>query len=192
MIISYGMYRRVRDASWQTLIDFNIDRLPVDIVKIASDCRISIIKNKELHELRKGEAGISILHGGEWFIIYDDAMNKGRIMFTIAHELGHIFLGHPLKYDHHARTIDVLKPQVETEADMYAARLLAPACVLWGLGIHNAKEIADICMLSKEASQNRAKRMDELYKRNKFLTSPIEKQVYSQFEQFIYNANKEE
>lgn len=31
------------------------------------------------------------------------------------------------------------------EADMFAARLLCPSCVLWGLNLHTADEIARTC-----------------------------------------------
>lgn len=44
----YGIYKNARDASWQFLIDYHIDRLPVE--------------------------------------------NR----YTIAHELGHIYLEHPM------------------------------------------------------------------------------------------------
>ncbi len=76
------------------------------------------------------------------------------------------------------------------QADMFAARLLAPACVIWGLNLHNAHEISQICNISYEAATYRAKRMELLYKRNKFLTSELEKEVYSNFENFINQYNK--
>ncbi len=68
---------------------------------------------------------------------------------------------------------------------MFAARLLAPACVLWGLRLHTWEEMADVCAISKPAAINRAARMEELYRRQKFLTSPLEQRVYEQFKPFI-------
>jgi len=68
---------------------------------------------------------------------------------------------------------------------VFASRFLAPACVLWGLNVHTAADIARICEISAEAAGIRAKRMAELYKRNMFLTSPLERRVYGQFEKFI-------
>jgi len=61
---------------------------------------------------------------------------------------------------------------------VFASRFLAPACVLWGLNVHTAADIARFCEISKEAAEIRAKRMAELYKRNMFLTSPLERRVY--------------
>lgn len=181
----YGVYKKARNASWQALIDNKVNSLPVDIVRIIRDNGIKLLKNGQAKELRSGEAGISIFDGNHWFIVYDDTMPLGRKRFTVAHELGHILLGHPLVAGFHARTRGNNLPQTESEANIFASRFLAPACVLWGLNIHTAADISQICEISKEAAKIRAKRMAELYKRNMFLTSPLEKRVYLQFKEFI-------
>lgn len=186
MLKAYGLYKKARDASWQVLIDNKICSLPVDVVKIANDNGITILKNSEAKELQNGEVGVSIYDGDNWFIIYDDTLdNIGRKRFTIAHELGHIFLGHPLVAGYHKRTVDLNIPSTENEANIFSSRLLSPACVLWGLNLRSAADIAKACELSIEAAEIRAERMKELYQRNKFLTSPLERQVYEQFKAFI-------
>ena len=73
----------------------------------------------------------------------------------------------------------------ERQANQFAARVLAPACVLWGLDLHSADEIAAACGISRAAAAFRAERMQELYRRGKFLTAPQERRVYRQFENFI-------
>lgn len=181
----YGVYKKARNASWQALIDNKIDCLPVDIVQVVQNNGIRLLKNSQATELRSGEAGISVFDGTQWFIIYDDLLPFGRKRFTVAHELGHIFLGHPLVAGFHARTTEGKLPQTENEANIFASRFLAPACVLWGLNVHTAADISRICEISLEAAGIRAKRMEELYKRNMFLTSPLERQVYSQFKAFV-------
>lgn len=181
----YGFYKKARNASWQALIDNRVDSLPVDVVRIVSDNGIKLLKDSQAHELRSGEAGISIFDGKQWFIVYDDLLPLGRKRFTVAHELGHIFLGHPLVAGFHARTTDGKLPQTESEANVFASRFLAPACVLWGLNAHTAADIARICEISAEAAGIRANRMAELYNRNAFLTSPLERRVYDQFKRFI-------
>lgn len=181
----YGVYKKARNASWQALIDNKVESLPVDIVQIIRNNGIRLLKNSQTNELRSGEAGISIFDGTQWFIVYDDLLPIGRKRFTVAHELGHIVLGHPLIAGFHARTTGGSLPQTESEANIFASRFLAPACVLWGLNIHTSADISRICEISKEAAEIRAKRMDELYKRNMFLTSPLERRVYNQFKDFI-------
>lgn len=183
---AYGLYKKVRNSAWQILIDNKISALPVDVVAIAVQNGITILKNSDAQELQGGESGVGIYDGESWFIVYDDAAGSlGRARFTIAHELGHIFLGHPLIAGYHRRTAGGNKPQVESEADMFAARLLCPACVLWGLNLRSADEIARACQISKESAVLRATRMKELYVRGKFLTSPVEKQLFDQFKGFI-------
>lgn len=154
-------------------------------MRIVNDNGIKLLKDSQAHELRSGEAGISVFDGKQWFIVYDDQLPLGRKRFTVAHELGHIFLGHPLVAGFHARTTGGAIPQTESEANIFASRFLAPACVLWGLNVHAAADIARICEISKEAAEIRANRMKELYKRNAFLKNPLERRVYNQFKRFI-------
>ena len=119
-------------------------------------------------------------------IIVNDRHPIQRRRYTIAHELGHYLLGHlgtgvsqlnRRRYD--------IKPGKESEADAFAARLLAPACVLWALDLHTADEIAGLCNMSVRAAGYRAERMKKLYQKNNFLKSPLEKKVYEQFKPFI-------
>lgn len=181
----YGAYRNIRNASWQCLIDCDIRCLPVDILFIAKTSNIKVIRNSKVNVLLPDESGASILCNGKWYIVYKDSDTYERKRFTVAHELGHIFLGHPIKAGYFARTASKNKDSYETQADSFATRLLIPACVLWGLDLHTAEEISDYCHVSLPAAKIRADRMTELYKRNKFLTHPLERQVYANFEEYI-------
>lgn len=181
----YGAYKNLRDAAWQVLIDYNISSLPVNLRSICEKSGIKIVKDSALHLLSPLQSGISVLNKDKWYIVYADDQSIERCRFTVAHELGHIFLGHQLISGYHARTFDVSRPQIEQEADMFAARLLAPSCVIWGLDLHTPEEIAVACKISFSAAHNRAERMKTLYSRNKFLTAPIEKRVYDNFAEYI-------
>ena len=134
--------------------------------------------------LRATERGISVYDGDKWLIVYDDNIKTSVNRFTIAHEFGHIFLGHELKKGYYARTFDN-KPEVEQAADMFAARLLAPACVLHELHATTAEKIAEICNISIQAAKHRAERMAILEARNKYYLHPLERQVRKQFEDYI-------
>jgi Zn-dependent peptidase ImmA (M78 family) len=114
-------------------------------------------------------------------------MSLGGRRVTIAHELGHIFLGHEVLWGRGVLDTPVRKPRSETDADMFALRLLAPACVLWGLDLHTPEEIAAACQISAAAARRRADRMRVLYKRQNFLASAMEKKLFSQFKDFIYS-----
>ncbi len=185
--MNYGVYKNVRNNAWQCLLDVGITELPVSVVKIADFFDIKIVKNSKYNWLKPKQIGISRLtSNGRWIICYEDTEPSYRSRFTIAHELGHILLGHQLKDgEDHTRTFDKDRPQIESEADMFAARILAPACVIWALDLHTPEEISELCQISHEAAEIRAKRMELLYSRNMFLSHPLERQVYAQFKNFI-------
>lgn len=120
-------------------------------------------------------------------ILFDEKVLPARAKFTVAHELGHIILGHvkPGEVTVANREPSSKDAPEEQAANQFAARLLAPACVLWGLDIHRPEEIMELCHISRQAAQFRAMRMEELYRRDKFLVSPMERKVYQQFQPFI-------
>lgn len=189
----YGKYRHRRNAAWQCLIDFNINSVPVTLKPITQQMGIKVIKNSIINELKPNESGVSIFDGSAWYIIYNDSEGRRRNRFTIAHELGHILLGHEMKDGYYRRSTHhtAVKPENEKEADSFAVRLLAPACVLWGLNLHSAQEISELCDISYSAAKVREERMKVLYQRNKFLTSPLERQVFSRFQPFISSINND-
>lgn len=186
--MNYGIYKNVRNAAWQCLLDTKTASLPVSVVRLAEHYGIAVVKNGSRNWLKEGQSGACIIpDDGEPLICYDERESRERIRFTVCHELGHILLGHPLKMGllQHTRTTDKERPQVESEADMFAARVLAPACVIWALDLHTPEEIAALCQISLESAKYRADRMELLYKRNMFLSHPLERKVYEQFRNFI-------
>lgn len=183
----YGKYKQSRNASWETLIEFGINTLPVIPLDICKQAGIMVYKNSDAQLLTGTQIGLSFYHNGSFRIIIDDTQILTRRRFTLAHELGHIFLGHLLVDTPQGRTFDISKPEIERQADVFASRLLAPACVLWGINAQTAEQISEVCSISHEAARIRAERMEVLRKRGKFLTSPLERQVYQQFENFIEN-----
>lgn len=99
---------------------------------------------------------------------------KERQRYSIMHELGHYLLGH-----------SDYSEENEYQAERFAIDVLAPACVLWGLNLHSAEDIARVCNISITSARIRADRMEVLYKRNMFLSHPLERQVFNQFKNFI-------
>lgn len=184
---AYKLYKDARDASWQCLIRTGAAELPVKVLKIAAFCGVKVAKDSAVQILEQGVSGCTLLDENGWQIVYQDSENRGRTRFTIAHELGHILLGHELAPDKsgHFRTASDRREPAETQADEFAARLLAPACVLWGLEAYEPEEIARICDISAEAAGYRSNRMKELRGRGKFLTSPLERQVFENFKPWI-------
>ena len=185
----YAIYQNVRNSAWQCLLDFQINSVPVDVLRIATEANIHVIKNSLIQDLLPGEFGKAYFNGWKWIIIYDDLQPTVVSRFTIAHELGHIFLGHHLAYIKYSEIHEFQNSgKAEEQANAFAQRLLCPACVLWGLNLHTAEEIAQYCRVPPEIATLRAQRMKTLYQRGKFLTDPLEQAVYNNFN--FSNLNK--
>lgn len=176
----YNIYKGARDSSWRFLIDHKIDSLPIDLNKICENMGINLRTNKNLLST---ERGATITDGNKTYILLKpDTIPAMR--YTTAHELGHIVLGHTLKNGKIGRTF-IMDDEQEYQAERFAIDILAPACVLWGLNLHTAKDISEVCNISMSAAQRRAERMETLYRRNMFLSHPLERQAFQQFKKFI-------
>lgn len=183
--MDYAKYKGLRDASWRCLIECETNALPISLGDICTKYKIGIVNDSAVNVL-DGESGRIVRIGNKTRIIVNDDHTMQRRRFTIAHELGHFLLGHlGSDISFLNREIIEVKPEEEMQADMFAIRLLSPACVLWGLNLHTAEEIAEYCDISLQAASYRAERMAELYRRNRFLRSPVERTLYKQFEPFI-------
>ena len=186
--MNYGVYKDARNAAWLCLLDHGISALPVSLKTITENCGIRVIPNSSVAMLSPGERGKAVAIDHAWYIIVNDEDTPRACRFTIAHELGHIFMGHAVKkgYVGHARSHHfVSKPETESAADTFAARLLCPAVALYALDVHTPQEIMEICDVSYTCATLRAKRMEVLYQRNRFFQSTLERRVYENFRPFI-------
>lgn len=185
--MNYWEYKNSRDLAWQVLINEHVTELPV---KVAALCRNMGIK-MQFYEPTDQNDGFSTIINDQARIFVSKHCIPERQRFTIAHELGHILLGHVGKHQLVNREPSPQDNPIEQAANVFASRLLAPACVLWALNARTPEEIAGLCKISHQAAKFRAERMAILYERGKFLSAPLERQVYAQFSEFI-NRKKTE
>lgn len=68
--------------------------------------------------LRKDQRGLTVYFKEQWYVIYDETMSVEEKSFTLAHELGHIFL------DHKRKELLLNGNAQEYEADIFAEGLL--------------------------------------------------------------------
>lgn len=196
IFMNYKDYQQARDAAWRILIDCGVRELPVNLNVICAHLGIrvfsysagkSVINRHRLGSLTMKTDGFLLYLYEKPIVFFDEHCSPQRIRFTIAHEIGHLILDHI-----RAGQVTTINrepapgdsPQ-ETAANQFAARLLAPACVLWGMDVHTTDDIAQLCNISHVAAAFRAERMRILYARQKFLTSPLERKVYDQFKGFM-------
>lgn len=180
--MTYDIYKTVRNEAWKFLIDNHVDSLPVKLSAICQQKGILLLYDHNGKYLSRNERGRTFIDiTGKFSIVLNPYDSTAVQRYTIAHELGHIFLGHFTK--------SALSPSdMEYQAERFAIDILAPACVLWGLNLHTTKDISEVCNISMASAQRRAERMEELYRRNMFLFHPLERQVFQQFRQFIEDA----
>lgn len=209
-INSYTSYKKVRDAVWQLILDMNINALPVKVSRIIRNLGIGLYTYQDntefIHKLKldtiaKSSDGFTLFVNNQYKIFYDNTKPVARIRFTLGHELGHIICNHVFQKvsDSYITTRNtepsINDSSIETEANIFAARLLAPACVLHELKLFTANEIAEHCCISQQAAEFRCQRLLLLEERNKqflskkgygcYYISNLEKQVKEQFSNYI-------
>lgn len=197
--MDYSRYQKSRDLSWEILRKCNVTELPVKISDICKFMHIKVVSYEAGQDIidRFNLQPTAQNNDGYTFqgvIFYDNKCSVARQRFTVAHELGHCLL-HNGNGLYNREPADNDNP-VEQEANVFASRILAPACVLWGLGVTTAKQISEICNISTPAAEFRLSRMQELYQREQqfilrygkscFLQSSLEHSVYNQFRDFIH------
>lgn len=186
--MDYKLYQRSRDLAWEILLREGVRELPVDVLAL---CRRLGVRVVWYDGTREGAGdGFSVIVDGVPHICIERGKSVQRTRFTVAHELGHILLGHVGVHTLVNREPSVKDNPVEQAANVFAARLLAPACVLWGCGVCSRAEIAALCGISDTAAGYRWARMQTLFERGKFCQSPVERRVYHSFSRFILNYRR--
>lgn len=183
----YVTYKRVRDAAWQFLIDHHVTSLPIVFSGICRNMEIDLL-TYDGQFFEADERGVACTKNNRRIILINSSDSREVQRYTIGHELGHIYLGHVADDQIHTRLTGTRaepKPREEYEAERFAMDILAPACVLYGLGIRSAEDIARVCGIPIEEARIRAERMRVLYERDAFFESPLEMKVFEQFRGFI-------
>jgi len=163
------------NAARSVLIEHNARKLPIDILKIIKNTpNVSYVKAVELCDKKNinidefiiecmdGSVDGIVKYDGDkkYLIIYDTGytFSPERDLFTLAHEFGHIKLGHfqVLQSKKISRSgnnaNDPLYSMMEKEANCFASNLLAPSIVLQNMHATNTNEIMDLCRLSHRAA----------------------------------------
>lgn len=208
--MSYYHYCLNRDAAWDIHLDLDITRLPVNMFEVCDKLGIIVrsysqmisvipeIEKKLKQEVHAYTRYVNSLPA----IFYNEQKDIDMIHTMLAHELGHLVAGHISggcnKTGNSLAEIYKNRPyssHEEEQADQFAMRLLAPACVLWGVGVKKPEDIKQIAGLPMFEAEKRAKRMRVLYKREQkflsegknscFLMSDKESMLFSRYINFI-------
>ena len=202
---TYRRYQEARDTAWRALLQIKEKRLPVDAEGLCGQIGAEVHPFPSAQEARLfrliqqagGGACVSLRIRGAWHIfLRQDRLDENQRRFSVAHELGHILLAHPTRslspgvraFESRENQGDlILDPQDldDYAADIFAIRLLAPACVLHEMHVDQSGQIITLCGLPPRAAALRAERMALLNERDVFYNHPLERQVRDQFLPFI-------
>ena len=113
-----------RNTARKLLKDANINSYPVLLREVSKNIPELHIDGQELED---GISGLQASYKGSSFIRYNTRQSLKRNRFTVAHELGHLILGHTARHDH--VNFQSGDPE-EIEANQFAAELLIPLHML--------------------------------------------------------------
>ena len=198
---TYRDYQDARDAAWKALLELPEKKLPVDVDALAKRMGMEIhpFPGKEQERLytlvNRAADGpcVSLRIRRSWHIfIRPKALEENQRRFAIAHELGHLLLTHEMEtlapgvrcFAARKNVGDILDDPQELEdytADLFAVRLLAPACLLHEMHVDSSGDIIRLCGLPPHAAAIRAERMELLNERDVYYTHILETKVRNAF-----------
>lgn len=120
-------YEEIRSTVADIIEDWGITVYPFSVWQLLNKMGIKVIRyssvpEKEREELMRFYPDAFTIYPSDFAItgitiFYNDYMDRARIRFSLAHELGHLILMHP----------DTNEEVYEHEADIFANYFLAPA-----------------------------------------------------------------
>jgi rubrerythrin len=199
-------FDRTAQKAAEALISHHIKRLPVnplEMIKQHKNWRTMTYYELGAHNGIPEEDVIRLVGSSDgcafyqaeqdrYLILYNTNVlwldSTRRMTWTLAHEAGHILLGH-LSETHEAMiarsSLDEAKyQQLEAEAEYFAANVLAPDPVLFRLGLSMASQIMDVCGISHAAAENKLKHLARRRKSRRLFKDDLI--IDKQFHDFIY------
>ena len=142
------LYREMETNIANLYEEFGIDKLPVDPFHIARKMGYNLVeidKNHELYEMliEKGTDALTLEIEGKKYIVYLDDRKIGRQRFSIAHEIGHIRMGH--------KEESALANRI---ANHYAHYLLVPEILIYALKCDDYLEVVNHFNVTDDCAMN--------------------------------------
>ena len=196
-------YRQIRDAAAAVLVQHSDGRMPIrpqDILAHMPRCRCDIFSRyRQKMGLTQHAAGEFFTsrdafssydaQAGHYLVICNDDDHArgvpGRLRWTLAHEIGHIVLGHLQVMGQSLYLQEDSGEEYarfEREADYFAAMLLAHPALLQVCGIPSVGALQAFCGLSHAAAASRFAAL----RRGAPAPSPMDAQVLAHFAQVVW------
>ena len=151
---------RVKNKVLALVVDLHISCLPIDLDQVMNGLLVkplsfSVAQSRGVI-IPPGIEGFTVIRQKpnarpQYLLVYQDDTSFERLRWTLAHEIGHIVLGHMEKISTKSGEL------MEAEANYFAKELLMPLPVLARIGARSAADIGRVCGVSYEAAQIRAR-----------------------------------
>lgn len=166
----------VRRRAERLLAEQGFDGLPTPVEKIAKRLGLGVV----YAELGDGISGVLVRDGAETYICVHKGDAKARHRFTIAHEIGHFVLNHPMEPGRHVhvdRERQILQrgpkastglDRIEVEANQFAAEILMPSArvrehvAAMGVGPLTEGDVRELAKKFHVSEQAMLNRLDSL------------------------------
>lgn len=184
----YKSYLAAQAAALETLLDCGVDSLPVGLSSICRHLGVylrtyaqgyNILKVYSLGDRMIRSDGLLLRVGEQPIILYNGFRSGGRQRFSIAHELGHLVLGH----DEQPASRE--KQALETAANAFAGSLLSPLPVLMAIGVQSSGQIEYLCSISYQAAQLRMSQISRLLERGYRPSGKAERELCRRFKPYL-------
>lgn len=157
------LYRLIIEFQHNNHLEFG-----VNIKKLCEKIGWPLLEYNNNHKLISiSKDGFTYYKNNEFYIFFNNDKIEERINFTIAHEVGHIVLGH-----HFVENTQVLmygqNTFLEKQANTFAQNILMPADKMYIFENHPIPDVARYFGVSKSMANVRINRLNEdLYYLNK-------------------------
>lgn len=168
-----------KSTALHCLAECQVSALPINPVQILRYYGLSckLVSDTSLHgspgDIRREDYGRSA-------ILVNADSTKEHQRFIILHEIGHYLMGHVFP-----DTSKRIREESEQMADIFAAAVLMPPCVLCALHTDAPGDIAKLCGVTFAAALMGAGLVQDNKKRGAFLVEPLEHRVFIGFKKFL-------
>lgn len=168
-------YKSLYECILNVYTTFGIDTFPIDCFSIVRQCGYRIVKYSDL-DCRKKMACQTLSTDAcllERTLFYESTAHPRRIQFSIAHELGHVFL----------------KTDDEDSADEFASHFLAPRILIHKYGYRNAEQLHDTFGLSYAAANRTLLSYMEWFRNISYSTTRSPSEAELQLEHIFFSQS---
>ncbi len=170
IIPKYARYNRSVMLSCEFLEKYNISQFPINPFTIIDNEKWGLITYSELAAeynctindaiiSLKSKDGFTIFDDENYTIAYNDTQPKKRILFTLFHEIGHIYLNHLIDFENTTLYRGSLTKSenkvLENEANTFARNVLVPSTFVNLITDKSKKNLSRYFGISYPAAETR-------------------------------------